>query len=328
MAFVGDREPLRAYLDNDPIGAQATWRSSDPGTVTVDAEGVLQAVSVGTATITVSVQGNSTSASVRVTPEPTRLEDLLAHFSFAHEKGPARVYSDISPAFSRQHGDHLAGVYNYFAKLFARSYGNASVAYYTHDQRLYERLFAYCPSVVIAGGRAVTGCYDSGTGIQSLMIIPFQTPDFGTQLHEFSHQFLYATWPESEDHPWFKEGTGMFWESGELDGSGELVVRAPLPYLRDGLRRFQSSLLPLDRLVTMSKPDFYGHAEPVRVYSQSGMFVFYLMQRHPEVMRRVFDALNAGSVRSNAQLLALIEAATGLTLAALDRAYVAHALTL
>ena len=328
VAFVGDRDELRAASNEGPLGDSARWRSSDERVAVVEPGGVVRSVGRGSTTITVSLGNSSASASIRVTGEPGSLDDLLVHFPFFHQSGRARVYSDISPEFSGQHGDHLGAVYDYFARLLARSYGNASVAYYTQDQRLYERIFAYCPSVVIAGGRAVTGCYDGATGIQSLMIIPFQIPDFGTQLHEFSHQFLYATWPQSEDHPWIKEGTGMYWESGAMDASGELVVRTPLPYLRDGFRRFQGSLLPLERLLKMSRSEFYGHAQPVQVYSQSGMFVFYMMQTHPAVMRSVFAALNDRTVANNDQLLALIVKLTGLTLAKLDEDYVAHALSL
>jgi hypothetical protein len=73
----------------------------------------------------------------------------------------------------------------------------------------------------------------------------------------------------------------MYWESGRFDDSGELVVGTPLPYLREGIRRFQRSLLPLERLLSMDRSEFYGHPEPVRVYSQSGMLLFYLMHRQP-----------------------------------------------
>jgi hypothetical protein len=253
--------------------------------------------------------------------------DLLARFPFAHVSGRAQVYSDIGADFSRQHGEHLALVYNYFARRFARSYGGAAVAYYTRDEALYQRVFAYCPSVLVAGARNVTGCYDPATGIQALFIIPHAIPDFGTQRHEVSHQFLYATWPAAEEYPWFKEGTGMFWESGEFDAAGELVVSRPMPYLRDGIRRFRASLLPLERLLTLDRGEFYGHPEPVRVYSQAGMLVLYLMHKQPVAMSRAIAALNARAIRDNEQLVSLIRTETGLTLAELDQAYLEYAFT-
>jgi len=328
VAFVGDRKTLRAYSASGTVVNPGNWLSSSPAVASVDTSGTVSALAVGSAMITASAGSSSATAPITVTSEPGSLQDLLSHFPFAHVNGQARAYSDISPEFSREHGDHLALVYNYFDRLFARSYGNAAVAYYTQDQGLYQRLFAYCPSVVIAGGRSVTGCYDPQSGVQSLMIIPYGVPDFGTQLHEFSHQFLYATWPAAEDYPWFKEGTGMFWESGSFSSSGELVVSTPIPYLRDGIRRFLTSLLPLEQLLNMDRSEFYGHPEPARVYSQVGMLLFYLMHKHPLVMNRAFEGLNRQTVRNNAQLLSLILADSGLTLSELDRAYVAYALTL
>ena len=259
--------------------------------------------------------------------EPPPSVDFLApHFPFAHSQGRVQVRSDISPEFSRRHGEHLALVYGYFSRLFARSYGGASVACYTHDRDLYLRILAACATVVVPGGRDVTGCYDRQTGIQALVIVPYETPDFGTQLHEFSHQFLYATWPPVEEHPWFKEGTGMYWESGGFSSAGELIVSEPNAYLRNGISRFRTSLMPLDRLLYLTRDGFYGHADPVRVYAQSGMLVFYLMENHPAAMSRLFAELNRQGVPDNAQLVARLLSETRLTLPELDRAYVAYAL--
>jgi hypothetical protein len=326
--FVGDRRSFQAYLAADgTVVSSSSWLSSQPAVAAVDAGGTMTALATGSATLTATVGGESVSALVTVTPEPRSLEDLKAHFPFGHARGRAQVYSDVGPEFSRQHGEHLALVYDAFARRFARSYGGAAVAYYTQDEALFRRVLAFCPTLVVEGGRSLTDCYDGLTGILSLFVVPYVIPDFGTQLHEFSHHFLYATWPASEDHPWFKEGTGMFWESGHFDAKGELVVTTPLPYLHDGIRRYRGSLLPLEQLVGLERREFYGHPEPVRVYAQAGMLVFYLMQRQPTAMDRAFAAINAGSIRTNEQLVSLILAESGLTLAELDRAYVAHALS-
>ena len=50
-------------------------------------------------------------------------------------------------------------------------------------------------------------------------IIPYEIPDFGTQLHEFGHSFLFATvWGTRSvsynDIDWFVEGTAMYFEGG------------------------------------------------------------------------------------------------------------------
>jgi len=71
-------------------------------------------------------------------------------------------------------------------------------------------------------------------GIYQWFIVPYVIPDLGTQQHELSHTFLFFTYPPAEDHPWIKEGTGMYFESGELNRSGNLSVTTPMQYLRDG----------------------------------------------------------------------------------------------
>ena len=53
---------------NPLIGRPVTWHSLSPATVTVDAAGVLSAVSVGEATVTATIEGHVAQASVNVTP--------------------------------------------------------------------------------------------------------------------------------------------------------------------------------------------------------------------------------------------------------------------
>src|SRR5262249_45130947 len=161
-----------------------------------------------------------------------------------------------------------------FSMLFARSLGSRTEMYYTRNQRAYSQTLAICPSVIISGARQVTTCFDHAEGIYRWFVIPHVTPDFGTQQHELSHGFLYATYPAAEDFPWIKEGTGMYWESGSFDGAGNLIVSTPIPYLKTGFRAAVNGpgLIPLSALTVMSRADFYA-SEPTRVYSEAGMFI-------------------------------------------------------
>ena len=248
-------------------------------------------------------------------------------FTYPAEFGHVRVFSNISVAFSQEHAVHASLVWNYFKRLFARSVGSRTEMYYTMDQNLYMQVSKFCPSIIIFGGRQVTTCYDSGEGIYRWFIVPYTVPDFGTQQHEISHSFLYATYPASEDFPWIKEGTGMYWESGSFDGAGNLVVARPIAYLTTGFRRWYNAgqLLPLTTLVSLPRDQFYS-SEPTLVYSQAGMFILYLMQNYPAVMTELFVHLNSRSLTENGQVLTFLTEQTGLSLQQLDAEYVAFSL--
>ena len=51
------------------------------------------------------------------------------------------------------------------------------------------------------------------------------------------------------------------------------------------------------------------------------MLFYYLMKKQADVMDGIFELLRAGGIRSNAQILVLLRAGTGLSIAELDRAY-------
>lgn len=134
----------------------------------------------------------------RALPHPVP-QDLLRMFNYPTEVGHVRVFSNISVAFSHEHAVHANLVWNYFERLFARSVGSRTEMYYTMDQNLYMQVSKFCQSTIPFGGRQVTTCYDSEEGIYRWFIVPYTVPDFGTQQHELSHSFLYATYLASED---------------------------------------------------------------------------------------------------------------------------------
>jgi len=159
-------------------------------------------------------------------------------------------------------------------------------------------------------------------------IVPNQIPDFGTQLHELSHDFLYATWPASEERPWFKEGTGMYWETGTWNAAGDLVVdRAYSPYVRLFKETHANhALLSLETLALLSRDEFY--ADPVQArYAQAMVLVHYLMKKQPDAMAAVFQRLNRGAVE-DAALFELVLAQTKLDAAGLEKRYIEYGLSL
>lgn len=328
IKFVGDSIRFTAFDGDTDVSANVTWSSSSADVVSVNSQGLATATAVGEAVLTARLTTASASVRVLVTPEPESPEDVNAHFPFCATATPLRVCSDISWSFSEQHLAHLQSTWTYFSSVFARSPGQYTTMYYTDDlSGLYQRIFAFCPSVIIPGARNLTTCYDTTDGVYIWYVVPYVKPDFGTQLHEISHTFLYATWPASETKVWLKEGSGMYYESGAFAGSAELQIDTPLPYVRDNFKRWRSSneLIPLQDLVTMSREEFYSYSEPTKTYSQAGMFVFYLVQRQPAVWSQLLEGLNDGTIGDNAELLGFLSSATGKTIAELEIEYLAYA---
>jgi hypothetical protein len=261
----------------------------------------------------------------RVTPQnpniPPALLSLLQQFGYGIERGPVRVFSTLGESFSDAHAAHAELTWNYFARVFARSMGARTEIYYTQNQALYRAILAYCPTTFIPGARNVTACWDPVERIYLWVIIPYVIPDYGTQLHELSHSFLYATWLPAETNVWLKEGTGMYYESGSFVGT-DLIIERPHPYLTTNFRRWANAgrLLPLGQLVRLTRDGFYTQ-EPTLVYSQAGMFYFYLVKQHPRTVAALLAGLNDGTLRHNEDVVALITSSTSLSLEALDQLY-------
>jgi hypothetical protein len=269
----------------------------------------------------------SNAATLSVPGSVVSIQQLIQLYSSRVNTRNVLVASTMGDAFSQAHASHAQLVWNYFSTLFARSVGPRTEMYYTNDLNLYSLVFQFCPSIVIPGARRLTTCYDSATGIYQWFIVPYITPDFGTQLHELSHSFLYATYLGAEDFPWIKEGTGMYWESGVFDHVGQLQVALPLPYLTTHFRQWYNAgqLVPLATLLTMPRLTFYG-SEPTKVYSQSGMFVYFLMKNYSAVMAELFNRLNNRTIANNVQVIAFLTGQTGLTVAQMEAAYIAYGL--
>lgn len=250
--------------------------------------------------------------------KPSLLTEIAKNYPYLHEIGNVRVYSDISPQFSLDHAINLKKVFDYFSKLYRNSRGNAIEVYYTQNIEAFKLVIPYCPTTVVPGGRNLTACYSR---IARWFIMPFQIPDFGTQQHEIGHDFLFATWPKSEDYPWFKEGTAMYFESGKFNDNGDLIVTEPAPFCTYFFRKHRSAnrLIPLEELFLTPKPEFL--ADPERTYSQSCMFFHYLQDKHPSALAQIISRINDGKIKTNKDLLSILTSLTGMDTDKLDTAY-------
>jgi hypothetical protein len=120
----------------------------------------------------------------------------------------------------------------------------------------------------------------------------------------------------------------MYYESGAFSG-GTLVIDRPIPYLTVNFRAHhqRGELLPLAQLVTLPRARFYGSCMPTLLYSQSGSSGSILQNSTRRWVLDLIARLNSGSLTANDQVLAFLSQATGMSLAALNAAYVGYALT-
>jgi hypothetical protein len=89
----------------------------------------------------------------------------------------------------------------------------------------YVQVFTFCGGLWYVNAREVAACWNLyKDAAWTYFIIPFQTPDFGTQLHEISHIFLQNLHPDAESFPRLKEGSGMYFESGSFDALGNFIA--------------------------------------------------------------------------------------------------------
>jgi hypothetical protein len=248
---------------------------------------------------------------------------FLRHFKFHSTEGPVTLHSDISEEFTGDHSRHALLVWNYYKKTFSRSPGNRIILYYTKDHGLYDNILKRYPSITLKGARQVTANW---TGeCREWFIMPFVVPDYGTQLHEISHDFLYATYPASENFPWFKEGSGMYYESGIFNAQGKLVIERPMGSYHSLFKDWamKKQVIPLAVLLRMPKNDYY-RADYTKTYSQSMMIFFYLTNRHPETMAKVFAGINDRTISNNELLVNYIIRLTGKKLGELEREYIEY----
>jgi len=114
----------------------------------------------------------------------------------------------------------------------------------------------------------------------------------------------------------------MYWEGGVFNGSSELQVVSPNSYLRSGFRQWDQAggLLPLSELLVMPRAAFYV-SDWTRVYSQAGMFVYYLMKVHGPLMQQILGRMRDGDIRTNGALLQALITGTAMSLTQLDQAY-------
>lgn len=310
-----------------PITApEIEWSSQSPQVATVT-DGLVRAASPGLAMIIASSGHVSATASVSV-QDPQSPSDLIPSYPYVSAIDQVLVGSDISQAFSDQHVDHMKKVWDYMSGIWAKRRSDRLEWYYSPDR--FKTLIAIdlCPTQAVnADARLLTACY--GGAYPIWFIEPFVIPDFGTQLHEMSHDFVFPTYWGSADFPWFAEGSGMYYEGGRFQPDGSLDLTQPLPWLiqtfdfSDGL----DQLVGLDALLWLNRDQFYLGETPPTYYAQAGFFWYYLETRHPSVVNELIAQLNGVDpwVRNNQWVLDFILSGTGMTIAQLNEAYLALA---
>jgi len=257
--------------------------------------------------------------------ESTAQENWQDRFPHKYTAQNVTVCSDISHDFSAIHGAHARKAWNYFSKLFRRTPGTRIELYYTNSAGLYGEILKRYPAIVIKGARQLTALWAGDH--RKWFIMPYVTPDFGTQLHEMSHDFFYFTYPKLEDSPWLKEGSGMYFESGKFDDKGDFIVPGPMLSFHSLFkeRHAKNQLIPLKELLFMTGKQFYA-ADFTRTYPQSMMFFFYVMEREESMMTRFFEKLNNGEFSGNRGIVDFMTAGAKKTIEEMEKGYVDYSL--
>jgi len=333
VMFEADRRTVSATVRDSTgailSGAEIAWTSLDDNVATVDSSGEITAAAVGITTIQAAFEGQQGDATVTVTPPISTYEDYKEHFPYQVKRGQFVVGSDIGTEFSQQHLDHLLLTWQYFSSVYSRSPGTYTEVYYTRDLfGLYARIISSCPTTIVVGGRNLTACFDNARGVYIWFVVPYIEPDFGTQLHEIGHSFLYFTQTSTAFWPWLNEGISMYWESGSFDNQGSFSVSAPMPYLVSNFRRVANAngLVSLPTLFQLTRNQFYGDPDPAKLYSQSGMLLYYLFDQFPAVAQGLVTSINNTQITTNAGVVDYILQQTGLTVDLLETNYTQYAL--
>lgn len=153
--------------------------------------------------------------------------------------------------------------------------------------------------------------------------MPNAIPDYGTQLHELSHDFLYFTYAGSEDYPWIKEGSGMYFESGYFDSKGNFKIEKPFPMYHELFKKAKNEnrLISLNQLIMMSRNDFY-QSDYTLTYSESMIFFYYLMTKQTGTMKELFNKLNKRAITRNEQVIEFIIKSSGKNIDELESEYI------
>ncbi len=255
--------------------------------------------------------------------DPAWLRALSSDYPHVYQVANVRVFSDISPTFSREHAEHLKRVWDFFNALYVRNNGDWMDVYYTSDPTVYLKAVRCGVTTVYTATRNTAWCpFDYARWF----IIPYQIPDFGTQLHEIGHGFLYAVWPQawvgSFPSLWFVEGTAMYWEGGVFTDDGSLRVSTPFPWCVNGFPDPGARLIPLDELLRLGDA-FYPDPRPT--YPQSCMLFTYLEKRAPGVLYALIYRINSGQIVSNDELITAVLDLTGKSISELDEGYQSYA---
>ncbi len=256
--------------------------------------------------------------------------DVLPHFQYVYENRPVKVASDISQTFSDVHGKHALLVWNYFVSVFHNSPGAFVEIYYTNDQAYFEKyILPHAPTLIIPGARVVT--YYRDENHRKWFIIPYKDPDFGTLLHEIGHDFLDIDCHNYWDYykaPWFREGLGMYYESGAFDQNDNFSVNSPFQNMYSiFMNRYDSgTLIPLSELTAYDHVAFYTTGDVFQHYAQAMMIIYYLMKEHPFLLPQIFNKIEDKEITNNTQLLNYVLTALSMTVEQLDSAYVRYSL--
>jgi hypothetical protein len=160
--------------------------------------------------------------------------------------------------------------------------------------RFVVKVFSDRDEYLSAGAPSFSGAYFSPRDRE---LVGYRTPTFDDMLrplyHEGMHQFLHFYVPNPPT--WFDEGLAKYFESAKpmriqmATTAPSYIVGGKLPDEGDYARRYAAAgrLVPLERLIAMSKQDFYTQ-HPTLNYVQAWAFTHLLVESGNETLKRLW----------------------------------------
>jgi tetratricopeptide (TPR) repeat protein len=159
----------------------------------------------------------------------------------------------------------------------------------------------YGDVVKLAGSGGVAGFYVGRAG-QSFAVAPRETEKtfkrdqrLAVLLHEYTHHFLFANWPNATLPWWFSEGNADFAGTAEFPDDGSVLFGVPDALRLRDLGLLYGRPLPISRMVGKEFDELRGDAV-YALYARGWLLVHYM---HFEKSRKgqlaqYLDAINKG----------------------------------
>jgi len=321
---------------NAIAGGSMEWTSLTPGIVTVDADGGLTPMDTGVGRIQVDAGGFTAVALVRTVWNVQVLSDLFPLFEYPSGSAPRAAFSDEDQMNGDERGMILDQIWTYMASVLPNG-GNANTEFFfTTWGEIWTEFTPFCSGQFIEPRSDITNwTMCTGAKTQHFFTVENEPSDRFIIMRFTARQFVLNSYNQSGNSPWFVAGYSQWLSAGDFQ-NGVVVVDQPRLVSRNDFAAGDTggTLTGLDELLNMSSAVFFADPEnrtPTAVkMGQSVMFFDYLDDNHSTIIPGLLAMIqaNPGAGVTNAQVIQFITNTSGMTVAELETAYLAHARSL